>query len=43
MFDSTASEFHIEEDRYTSISTQEYQRLEGKLKHDSTREKLGGY
>ena len=41
-FDSTDSEVQREDDWSTSPSTQEYQKLEGKLKHDLTREQLGG-
>ena len=41
-FYSTDSEVNIEEDRNESQSTQEYQKLEGKPKHDSTGEKYGG-
>ena len=40
-FDSTASELHIEENQIASTFTQEYQILEGKLKHDSTGEQSG--
>ena len=32
-FDSTASSVYIEEDWYAYPSTQEHQKLEGKLKH----------
>ena len=39
--DSTASEVHIGEDRYAYSSTQEYQKLEGKLKHNSAGGKYG--
>ena len=38
---STASVVQIEEDRSASPSTQEYQKLESKLKHDSTGERSG--
>ena len=34
-FDSTDSVAYIEEERYASTSTQEYQKMEGKLDHDS--------
>ena len=37
-FDITDSSVQIEEDHYASPSNQEYQKLEGKLKHDLTRE-----
>ena len=40
-FDITDSEFQVEEDHYEYTSTQEYQKLEGKLKHDSTGENRG--
>ena len=40
-FYSTASEVQIEEDQSASRSTQGYQKLEGKLKHDSNGDKLG--
>ena len=42
-FGGTASEVYIEKDRYESPSTQYYQKLEGKLKHDSTGGQLGSY
>ena len=38
---SIDSEVHREEYRSTSPSTQEYQKLEGKLKHDLAGERLG--
>ena len=37
-FDSTASSVQIEEDRSTSPYTQQYKKVEVKLKHDSTGE-----
>ena len=40
-FGSSSSSVHIEEDRYEFPSTQEYQNLEGKLKHDSNGGQLG--
>ena len=40
-FKGAASEVQIEEDRSASPSTQEYQKLEGKLKHDSNMEQSG--
>ena len=40
-FDSTDSEVQREDDWSTSPSTQEHQKLEGKLKHDLTGERSG--
>ena len=40
-FYSIDSEVQILEDRSASSSTEEYQKLEGKLKHDLAGEKLG--
>ena len=40
-FNSTASEVQIEEYRSEYLSTKEYQKLEGKLKKNLTRDKLG--
>ena len=37
-FDGTASAVQIEEDQSVSLSAQKYQKLEGKLKQDWTRE-----
>ena len=37
-FDSTASQVQREEDRSAYPSTQEYQKLEGKMKHNYTGE-----
>ena len=40
-FNSTASAVHIEEDWSSSPYTQEYQKLDGELKHDTTGERRG--